>query len=388
MKKFLPLFFAAIWIIYILLSPFYILPQGTPQPADYFIALFGFPLLFVAAYYYKGPITPVFTYGVLFALLTCVINILHFAFLPDPRFFYSAMYYIFNFNLFLFVLALFLQSPGLVNSVTYRAVAASLIIQIGFVVLAGESEAGRALGSFHNPNQLAYWTLLGLAMLIVLKRNNPFTLLDLVLITICLYLQALALSKAGMIATGLLFVFLFFLPNLKWGGRLFLIAVLSIAAVFALYDPGLFKSVMHIPEASSVAERLASLGSENDDNLIGRGYGRLLEYPHYLIFGAGEGGFSRFGGTWQELHAGFPTILFSYGIAGFAFFALFLAAIFRRIERRYLVLFAIVLLFSTAHQGFRFSHFWMLLGVCYTGRYLNAAHDERGIGAAEPKRIR
>ena len=54
------------------------------------------------------------------------------------------------------------------------------------------------------------------------------------------------------------------------------------------------------------------------DIITERGYDRIIEYPEYILWGAGEGETQRFtkGTSTNELHSTLGTILFSYGIIG------------------------------------------------------------------------
>lgn len=376
-----PRFLMGIWCAYILLAPFYIFGQGLPQPADYLLLALGLPALFFAFRLHRGTISPATLWGGLFAALTLLINAMHYVALPDPRFVLSALYYFYNLLVFLFGLHLLSRSPDLFRKVTFLAIGASLVIQLGACLFFENYDGGRAIGTFNNPNQLAYWTLLNLAMLIVLKRTNPLSWIDLLLIIIGLYLQVIALSKAGLITTALLLGYLFFRPIMTMTTRLLILCILFGGIIYGAF----YESSARIDALSAATQRIATIGQERDDSALGRGYARIIHYPHYLLFGAGEGGFERFADTGQELHSGLATLLFSYGLTGLTFFLLFLWSIFRRLPKSYLVLLGIILLFSAVHQGVRFTHFWIFLSVCYTARPLNGPHDKRSIGATETK---
>ena len=65
--------------------------------------------------------------------------------------------------------------------------------------------------------------------------------------------------------------------------------------------------------------RISRIGLDGDDNFNGRGYDRLVKYSQYLLFGAGEGDYSRFGYD-IEIHSTLGNILMSYGIIGLLLF--------------------------------------------------------------------
>lgn len=361
------LFFTAVWILYLLLSPIYIFSKGLPQPADYLIFILGFPALVIAMMNHRGGLSKVFVFGALFAGLTIAVNLIHFSFLFNDRLLKHSLYYIFNFCVFMYTLIIFRQNPETLNRLTYIAVAAIIIFQFFYAPLFGEIELLRNLGSFNNPNQLAYWSLLNMAILVILKRNQKFTILDFVLFGMCVYLQSLSLSKASMIITVLMTATIFFLPNMPKNGRILMIIGFVGFILFQLFEPSsLVQKLEKIDQIAKVVARIENIGQERDDSAEGRGYDRLLRYPHYMIFGAGEGAFYRFGIGAQELHSGFGTLLFSYGITGFLFFGFFIWSVFYNLPKQYYLLLGLIFLFGIPHQNIRFTYFWIFLALAHT----------------------
>lgn len=368
-------FFASVLTLYLILGPFYIFPQGTPQPADYILFFFGFPLLIISLFSGQGRISRVMLFGILFAGLTVLINMIHFYFLPDIRFFRHSLYYVYNFSAFMFITILFQQQPRLTTKLIYTVVAMTVVLQFFYAPLFGEMEHIRNNGSFNNPNQLSYWSLLSLAILIILKRDKPLNLIDVVLFGMIFYLQTLALSKAGLIISALIAPIIIMLPNIPKGGRAISIFIVIIAMMTQLFDPGRLQSnIQQIEQFNAVVERLANIGTEKDDSAEGRGYMRIIDNPHFLIFGAGEGGNLRFG--FQELHSGLGTLIFSYGIVGLTFFLMFLFAVFYRLPWRYIAIVFLIMLFGIPHQNVRFTYFWVFLAVAYSHNFYRTKEEE------------
>jgi len=119
-------------------------------------------------------------------------------------------------------------------------------------------------------------------------------------------------------------------------------------------------------------------GIKNDDGVIEeRGYQRVLSYPQYIIYGAGEGAHWRYAGKLdpsagnRELHSGLATILMSYGFFGFILFATFIFTIFQRAPWLLWFTLAAVMAYGITHQHIRFTAFWVYLGIMYaTTRYV------------------
>ena len=94
-----------------------------------------------------------------------------------------------------------------------------------------------------------------------------------------------------------------------------------------------------------------------------RGYLRVLNYPQYLIAGAGELGLDRFHDEDQEFHSTLGTILFSYGIIGFGIFSFMIYRILNFSGFGQIIYFVPPFLFGLTHQGFRPTFLWVLFGV-------------------------
>jgi len=205
-----------------------------------------------------------------------------------------------------------------------------------------------------------------MAILIVLKRDQKFTFLDLTLFAMCIYLQALSLSKAGMIITVFMSLLIFFLPNMPKNGRILMLIGFIGFGLFQLFDPTFItQKLERVEQISKVVARIDNIGQERDDSAEGRGYDRLLRYPHYMIFGAGEGAFYRFGIGAQEIHSGIATLLFSYGVTGFLFFGFFIWAVFNNLPKQYYLILGLIFLFGIPHQNIRFTYFWIFLGLAH-----------------------
>jgi hypothetical protein len=126
---------------------------------------------------------------------------------------------------------------------------------------------------------------------------------------------------------------------------------------------------MDFEPVANLNNRLSSIGKSEDDNLMHRGYIRLIQNPQYLAFGAGEGGFERLTQDVEkqgkELHSTLGTILMSYGLVGLSLFALLLFVIFSRAPAASIAYFVPVMLFSITHTGIRSSEFWVYLALVY-----------------------
>ena len=381
------LIFVLIWIGYLLLSPFYVFHSGLPQPADLLLALGLAPALVLAVLNHKGQMSAAHISGGLFVILTSLINLIYYMHIGDRSFIAPSMFYVFNFATFCFIVFLFKQAPVFLNRMTYMSVAVIILIQLLYVL--GLAEDGvRHTGTFNNPNQLAYWSLLMGAILIVLKRGAKINLFDLILFTALAYIQTEALSKAGMISFGVLVLFVGFQPvTSKKLKAVFVLGLLTFLITEVTAPQQVKNWVVAADNIGAAVHRLGKIGVDVDDNPMVRGYSRLIEYPQYLLTGAGEGAHWRFNAR-QELHSGLATIVFSYGILGFLLFGGFLTFVFMRLPLYYSLLLMPIILYGLTHQNFRNTGFWIFLALCFSYHFFDKnLNDDKASKKKQPKVI-
>jgi hypothetical protein len=360
----------AIWVGYLVLSPFYIFPKGRPQPADFLLICGILPFLVMQFLTMKTTIKPVFMFGGLFVLMTIIINLINHLVFDDVRFILTMMIYPYNFLVFIFITALARRDREQFIKATYLGIAVAIIIQLVMLTFFDAGYRGyRGTGGFENPNQFAYWSLLTATMIIFLRRGEKLKLTDFILLAVLGYFQTLALSKAGIIAFAILCTILLITPKIPKQAYAALFILITAASIFTLVNHDKASAFFaRFNSIQNAAERIESIGEEPDDSAQARGYFRLIEHPQYTLLGAGEGAFDRFPddkGHARELHSGIATIIFSYGIFGAAIFFTFLLLVINKQPWFYILLFMPIFLFGLPHQNFRFAHFWVLLGINY-----------------------
>lgn len=334
------------------------------------------PAVIFAFFQPRYRITTTILIGLAFVGLTFTINITHYAFSPDRKFMLSSLYYIYNFAVFLFVDFLFSKSPDKVNKITYVALATSILFELIVVILDYGNEV-RAQGSFNNPNQLGYWSLLSFTLLIIVKRDKKINWFDAILIMSVFTMQALSLSKAGMISMLFCMIILFFSKVVSNTQRIITCILIIVTSIYIIsFNNNLLRAFLSIDTIEAVYNRLSTIGAQGDDSLSGRGYDRIFENPHYLILGAGEGANWRYSVQNKELHSGLATLAFSYGIVGFITFFAFLYFVFRRRPWRHILLIIPIMLYGLTHQNVRFTYFWVVIAAAYAGRHIDRVDEE------------
>jgi hypothetical protein len=97
--------------------------------------------------------------------------------------------------------------------------------------------------------------------------------------------------------------------------------------------------------------------------LLARGYMRLIDYPQFMLYGAGQGRDERFGdldGYVYEIHSSPVAVLFYYGFLGLTLFAAFLWQLFT--AKWNLLFLTPLLVYGLFTYGLRAPYFWVALG--------------------------
>lgn len=360
---------------YLVLGIFYVFPSGLPQPADaVLLAGIGGMMLF-------GRFRLVLSGEEVLAIIalatwTYAVNCWYFVQIGDLTFLKKALFYLYNLGFFAAAIsAARLARPGEIRILFWAAFAA-LILEFLLIILRPELIGRRQIGSFNNPNQLAYWALLNagvmfLALISCRRAGLPITLgrmaaLGAILITG--FVIGESLSKAGF-AAYLAMVALMLGPI--FGLRPVTIlcgAILAVAVAVIVIPSGdsalAFGQSLNLDFTDKLIRRFTHV--QADDSLTSRGYFRLLEMPQFLIAGAGEGAFWRVSasaGKEVEIHSTPVHFITSYGLIGLGFLGAFAAVFLRRLTLAAMAILVAILIYGLAHNGLRFTHLWLVLAL-------------------------
>lgn len=347
-----------IWCLFLLFSPLYIAPSGLPQPSDALVFLLV-PLSFAGwdrrldpsanrtlrALFWFTAWVAVVNYGWALVLWKWD-NLKDFVIHP--------LFYAFNLAVFASALMLIRRDRGLF----LRMSVAVVYLSIGVQVVASffyRTDLYRGELFFNSPNQLGYYALLAACMFAMTQRPLGISRLRAGLgVTGCAYLALLSASRASLAGVLVLLVVLLFSNP-----RTIILASLAAAGLLTLGGP--------LANAIDAAQHRAT--HRNNPNITfaeERGYDRIWQYPEYLPIGAGEGVYQRFakeGERGRELHSSFGSVLFGYGLVGVTLFLVFFVRVIKGSTRRTALMLVPALLYTIAHQGLRFTMFWVVLAV-------------------------
>jgi hypothetical protein len=357
---------AALLLVYFISKPFYLFPSGGPQIADIFIAL-----LFIWSFFSRSKLSKeaadVPAACIYFSVYALFVNAIWALVLSDISMLKAPTFFFFN-SIVVFVLfSVHARIEDRVIRAILVGIVASLALQFSLATLFDPSSLATDVGStrsilfFNNPNQLGYWTLLSASIFCVLSRYLQIGLFfQIMVLAPSFYLIAISLGKAASAS----FFVLLIVHFVRRPSHFIVAAAFGVIGFLVFSDSGFVENLLN---------RLLSIGSQQDDSIVGRGYYRIWTNPQYLLFGAGEYGLIRFPGEVHELHSTLGTLVFSYGVIGSLLFSVILFRVLSRAGIYNFLYLVPALVYGITHQGLRFSLLWVLFAVlAITGRQRQA----------------
>lgn len=284
---------------------------------------------------------------------------------------FQPLFILFNLTTFVAVFTIYFHSR---STASYRwgitlavaiAVASLLVTGVKLtdsvgVNLTGDRIAQRAIGSFQNPNQLAYFAAIAFSITALLYTFERISLAMTIVLIPAIFLLAMASqSKSGIIGLllGLTALLAGSASSRIWAG--ILAVALALAWVFGSLD---LNQLL-------VVERLQGIGSDSDDNLAARGYFLLIDNAQTavdVLFGLGANGVKSVLGN--EIHSTYMAFFVMYGVLGgslyIAFIVLWLGALYQVVPfTRFLAVAGPPMLYGIAHNGTRFSIFYAMIAL-------------------------
>ncbi len=341
----------------LLLFPYYIFPSGTPQPAHIFMLLFIIGTLAKKKHIKKNDKTIIAIYA-LFVFYVVIVQLTYVQFTSDSSAFKFLFFYMFNFLFFTSLLLSKIKKDDMIK-IIFFTISIGLIIQ-GLLFFFGLGRgAFRLVMFFNNPNQLSYYALVSISILLVIhfefKQNKKLHNILFLLATFSGFVLIIgSLSKAAILSS----LFILMIYSWKTNKKIALL-VLPFFIGIIIYNISYFQDLALIDNA---VNRIEGVGTANDDSLEGRGYGRITDNLEYMLFGLGEGGFNRFTHD-HELHATFANLLASYGFIGLSLFFLVLFVLYSQTNYWFFIYLISVFAYGITHNGIRSSLIWVLLFV-------------------------
>lgn len=366
---------AVLLVVFISISfgSIYVLPSGNPQPSDFLLILLVL-FSFFHSYRYKLAAPPLLLPlpWLLLVLWVFVVCITWSFLLQSYNFLIYTAFWAFNYLASASILYFLKVYPVRFEKVLVFSLAVSLLFSaIGVTMDLGSSS--RPNGFFNNPNQLSYYCLVSASLILLIEkfdlRNKPFVAFSILLSSYCI----LAASSLAAMAGAFFIVLSYLLANLKLSSLARILApILLIFTVLVFSDVPIFSEVY-----DNVSKRFDRAETKFDDIQDERNYDRILAFPEYMLFGAGEGHLERFyPHDRNEIHSSFGNLVFCYGFFGLSLFLFLIWTVLKRAPIYVWVLLAAPLSYSVAHMGLRTTLFWVLLVFVYQ-KYRNVSRVQR-----------
>lgn len=342
-------------IIYLILfsfflSQFYFWSSGVPQFSHIFI-MGAILLLFSKSSKINIEYSNII---LLFVAYAICINFAWYLIVLDSSYMMSTVYWIFNLLFFLLMMNL--------NQVQINFFYEKLLFLIPFSyiveIIIWASNLGRYdfepryNGLFNDPNQMAFWVLSSCAIYLYISGNG---FKKITVYFLALFLILLTMSRSASIGFLMLTLGLIFSQKGDLNKRIFVFIgtlVLFGSLSYFLYNLGVF---------DSIALRFMEGLDQRDSQVEGRGLFSFLDYPQYLIFGAGQGAHWLYNPTGNEIHSTWLGILFYYGIIGISLFLIFLYQIFKKLSLSNKMILLGPMLYGFTTYSARTIIFWFLL---------------------------
>ena len=345
------------------LSSLYLFPSGGPQLTD--VVLIGFVgVMLVMSLGDKhlkvSPFAICWGMMVLWVLMVCLSWTLV---LGTTSFFRPVQFFLFNFLVGMALLRFLSVYGERATGIIRNGVAIALLIAGTQVLLQLAMGVNRTTGSFNNPNQLAYFSLCGVVVLLMLDDFHPrMRLLGLAGLASGV-LGVLAASSLAAMGGGVLVLIGWAMANarqIKHFARLLLLLPLLLLGV-------LFANISSDGQVlRNIEARMDRAPSKIDSVYEERKFDRLTNFPEYAILGAGEAERQRFAPyDGLEIHSSFVNMLFAYGLPGLGLFLLTIVIALRRAPLYVWAGVAGPLIYSTTHNGLRATLFWLVLVLCW-----------------------
>lgn len=242
-------------------------------------------------------------------------------------------------------------------------IAVAGVVMMGYGATVDSEEGWRSIGTFNNPNQLGYFAVCMASLSCLFYVRGVLTLPRLLMLLAgALFLAVASLSKAAMIACGFCLLVAGFVASrsrAKFVVGCVVASILVSVSIF-LVNAGALDNYKFFA-------RLASIGSQRDDSMEGRGYGILTDAGAFeFLFGYGAQEVRRLVG--HELHSTIASYFANYGVFGGILFVAVLGLWCRQVLKTYgvpgfLALVVPPMLYGLTHNGSRFTVFWLLLAL-------------------------
>ena len=365
-------------LVIFIFSPFYVFASGMPQPAHIIMLIASVAIIFIN---HKYCVSILKANKSLIAFLAVVFSVNFFYFFEYKKiiFIIKSMYWLYGFIMFLSVLCVF-DNKWLGSWIKKFIILQLCFISISYLVgWGGYAFWPRYDYFFNGPSQLGYFSLSSFIIYLALSRGK-LTIDFLAVYFLTGFSILMTGSRSCLLAFIPLILLLVYFEKGNYKKQLILISVPIFIYIFFYFlrlpwhNPNQEISYL-LKQGDDVGtfafSRLAELCSQCstsetysiEHQMQARGFFRVLDFPQYLLFGAGQGmdeRFCNFNEIAYEIHSSILGVLFYYGLPGLAFF---LSAVYKAFKNKInILLLSPLFVYGLFTFGLRSPYFFLTLG--------------------------
>lgn len=322
--------------LYLILKPYYFKTSGSLQISDTFILIaFIFTIINLPKHnMIDAKLAKNYKLLLIFFTSIILINTIYYGIYDDVSFIKSSLYYVFiGIGIFIFI---FKYKDEKLLKNYYIIFIIDIIIQIVIYLLGVGKYLGttRYMGTFNDPNQFGFFMIMAIMYMYTIENILKLKRRAILIYIIAIYLIIASSSMGMLLALGtfLLIQPLYIIGNfkkiiIKHKNKIFLIiGIVIILAVFIILlyniDYGfrskakdfINENILESQIFMRVLQKTDKLADGANSFLEDRHLDKFFNNLQYVLYGAGEGNWSRFGNNNGEIHSTLPSILFCYGI--------------------------------------------------------------------------
>jgi hypothetical protein len=363
-----------LFIAYLVTSPYYFFPSGGLQISTIFLAL-AIIVASINLVSQKDGLTTVRKsahqnrYLLVFIALSSLINVIYYCFYGDVKFITSSLYFILNFSVIMMLLATNGDKKFFKNIKTSLAI--NIFLQLAIYLIGWSryhpTDTYRLMGTFNDPNQMAFYIFLSILFIYVINRlqKSKLSKVDWAAWAVGLLLVVFSSSVGvllGLATFGLLLAATHGRKVLKRLKKPTAIIIAASCLGVVILTTQINNLGIDIPILSRIENKATK--SDGRNILEDRGLDTVIYYPEYLIYGAGEGDYARFpeqknGGN--EIHSSLIALLFYYGIIPVIFLLKWLYDTTKKVDWLIKIAFIAILIESFTLINYRQPLLWALL---------------------------
>ncbi|MEQ8260441.1 MAG: hypothetical protein RH947_09095 [Alcanivorax sp.] len=363
----------------ILLSQFYFLKSGLPQPAHFLLILpFVFYLSRERAFTLWSRLEAAPLFLVVLFFYSLFVNLSYGLYFQSFEFLFPIVHLFYGLSVYFVLQNLLTCRTGQVEKINLFLFAGLAVLF--FMALAGFGNYRffpRYNAFFNDPNQMAFWALCVGSMLLAQRTVSDVTKGFVFLFLFYVILQSA--SRSGLVGFSILFFGfvvgyarnVILLSNSKklFGALLGASVVLILGYIFVRDN---------VEAMTFVGSRLDQVDIQSQADI--RGYTRFFEFPEFLFLGAGQGAEYRFNDAGTEIHSTWAALLFYYGLPGIFLMLEFIRRVAKGLSFPQKLIFAAPLLYSFSTLGYRTPIFWVFLAFFFC---LTILQNEKAKAASE-----